>query len=214
MLNATQLFEQRLTTPERHLFSCLSTPAEIQAFLDEITYSREDRNRSPLNVLRDRQAHCLDGAVFAAAALRRLGYPPVIVDMLPEPGLDDDHVLAIYEQNGGLGALAKSNFTGLRSREPVYRSLRELVMSYFEDYFNVDGVKTLRGYTVPLNLETCDHQGWMWSEAPLNELERRLPRLRHFPLLNAAMVANLRALDPRSYQAGLLGARMGELFAP
>ena len=110
----------------------LKTPALIQAFLDETPYSPEERYRCPLSVLRDRKAHCFDGAVFAAAMLRRLGHRPLIVDMLPN-GRDDDHMLALFRVDGHLGALAKSNFSGLRYREPIYRTLRELVLSYFDD---------------------------------------------------------------------------------
>ena len=88
-------FEGYLDQDQRRLFSSLNSPREIQAFLDSIPYSAEDANRCPLSVLRDRQAHCLDGALFAAAALRRIGHPPILIDLLPEPGTDDDHVLAI-----------------------------------------------------------------------------------------------------------------------
>ena len=111
-------------------------------------------------VLRERMANCFDGAVFAAAMLSRLGHPPLILDMLPN-GRDDDHVLAVYKRDGHWGAVAKSNFAGLRFREPVYRTVRELVMSYFEQYYNVDREKTLRAYTRPLNLQVFDKYQWM-----------------------------------------------------
>ena len=140
------------TPAERTALDALHSPFAIQAFLDATPYSPEDRDRCPLNVIRDRVAHCLDGALFAAMALRRLGYPPLLIDLLPEPDIDDDHVLAIFKVNGCWGAVAKSNFVGLRYREPVYRTLRELVMSYFEPFYNVEGVRTLRGYTLPVNL--------------------------------------------------------------
>ena len=97
-------FETYLNEQQLKIFSGLSTPVKIQAFLDEITYSAENANRCPVRVLQDRVAHCLDGALFAVAALRRMGYPPLIVDMLPEPGLDDDHVLAIYRRDGYFGS--------------------------------------------------------------------------------------------------------------
>src|SRR5439155_793750 len=93
---------------------------------------------------RERVAHCYDGALFAAAALRRLGHPPLLVNMYAER--DDEHLLAVFKQAGHWGAVAKSNFVGLRYRDPIYRTLRELVMSSFQDYFNVQGDKTLRGY--------------------------------------------------------------------
>lgn len=109
----------------------LSNPSRIQAFLDELAYSTEPIYRCPLRVLRERTAHCFDGALFAAAALRCLGYPPLIVDLLPN-GRDDDHLLALYRVDGHWGAVAKSNFVGLRFREPIHRTLRELALSYFE----------------------------------------------------------------------------------
>ena len=140
---STDVLDARLTAFEREQLAALDTPRKIQDFLDGVVYEPEYFNRSPLRVLRECRGHCLDGALFAAYTLSRLGDPPLVVDLMQEPGLDDDHVLAIFRRNGRLGALAKSNFTGLRYREPVYASVRELVMSYFEDYFNVNGVRTL-----------------------------------------------------------------------
>lgn len=207
-------FEDYLDPSMRTVWDSLNSPATIQAFLDHIDYRGEERNRSVLNVLRERQAHCLDGGVFAAAALRRLGYPPLIVDLLPEPGTDDDHVLAIFKRHGCYGAVAKSNYSGLRYREPVYRTLRELVMSYFESYFNVAGQKTLRAYARPLNLALYDAMDWMVNDAAVDLVERRLPQLRRFPLVTPAMVAELAPVDQRSYQAGLLGANPDGLYHP
>ncbi|MFH1212857.1 MAG: hypothetical protein V1681_02115, partial [Candidatus Neomarinimicrobiota bacterium] len=152
---AVQEFDKRLTAAELALLDGLDSPLKIQVFLDETPYSTEPIYRSPLSVLRDRKAHCFDGALFAAAALRRLSYPPLILEMLPNKR-DDDHLLALYQKDGFWGAVAKSNFTGLRSREPIHRTLRELILSYFEDFFNIASEKTLRGYTLPLNLTTCD----------------------------------------------------------
>ncbi len=206
--------EDYLSPDQRRLFAGLSSPAAIQAFLDEIPYSTEDANRCPLRVLGDRKAHCYDGAIFAAAALRRLGHPPVVVDMLPEPGTDDDHLLAIFKQNGCFGAVAKSNFVGLRYREPIYRSLRELVLSYFEDYFNVQGLKTLRGYTWPLDLRAFDRLGWEWRDAGVDAIEQRLGRLRRTYLLTPEMAAALSPVDRRSLTAGLFGSDPDGLFKP
>ena len=213
-MDVSRVFEQYLDEEEREIFAGLTTPASIQVFLDSIPYSAEARNRCPQSVLRDRQAHCLDGGLFAAAALRRLGYPPLLVDLLPEPGTDDDHVLAIFQKYGRFGAVAKSNFTGLRFREPVYRSLRELVMSYFEDFFNVDGLKTLRYYTVPLNLESYDELSWMWSDVHLHKIEQHLAGLRRFSLLTGPMAVDLTPVDKLSYQAGTLGVNEAGLFRP
>ena len=131
-----------MSPSERQLLSGLESPAAIQAFLNTIPYSEDHFYRCPLRVLRERKGHCFDGALFAAMALRRIGYPPLILELIPNER-DDDHILALFKQDGCWGAVAQSNFTGLRYREPVYRSLRELVMSYFEDFFNSVGEKTL-----------------------------------------------------------------------
>jgi hypothetical protein len=206
--------EDSLAPSQLDLLSDLSTPIAIQAFLDEVPYSAEDANRCPLRVIQDRQAHCLDGALFAAAALRRLGHPALIVDLLPEPGADDDHVLAIYRLDGCFGAIAKSNFSGLRFREAIHRSLRELALSYFEDFYNIHGDKTLRAYTRPLDLSAFDGLGWEWRDEGANAIERRLARLRPVSLLTPEMAARLSPLDRRSYEAGMLGANPAGLYKP
>ncbi len=198
------------TDKVREAFAGLDTPTRIQVFLDGIPYSAEEVYRCPLQVLRDRQAHCTDGALFAAAALRFLGYPPLIVDLLAER--DDEHLLAVYRKDGHWGAVAKSNFVGLRYREPIYRSLRELVMSYFEDYFNVACEKTLRGYTRPLDLSALDGLNWMTSDEHLEEVIQHLDRMRRFTILTPAMRANLSPVDDRSCQAGMLGVNTAGLY--
>ncbi len=149
-----------LSAGEFRLLRSLSTPHKIQKYLDELAYNKErggETCRSPRRVIRDRTAHCFEGALLAAAALRVQGRPPWILDL--ESVRDDDHVIAIYRDYECWGAIAKSNYSGLRFREPVYRSLRELVMSYFEDYFNLAGEKTLRAYSRPINLSRFDYIG-------------------------------------------------------
>src|SRR5689334_15894242 len=173
----------------------LSTPAAIQAYLDATPYSAEDRYRCPLSVVRDRKAHCFDGAVFAAAMLRRLGHPPRIVDLLPN-ARDDDHMLALFKVDGYLGAVAKSNFSGLRYREPIFRTLRELVLSYFEDYFNSSGEKTLRAYTVSLNLARFDKQNWQTDDATMDTIADALDHIRKVTLITKRMERGLLAVDP------------------
>lgn len=207
-------FKTYLSSAQLELFSRLNSPANIQAFLDDIPYSPENANRCPLSVLQDRQAHCLDGGLFAAAALRQLGYPPLIIDLLPDPGMDDDHVLALYQRDGYWGAVAKSNYVGLRFREAIYRNLRELVLSYFEDYYNINGQKTLRSYTRPLNLKTFDKIGWMWRNEGADAIEQRLGQLKRTPLLNATMVASLSAMDKRSFEAGMVGTDPAGIYQP
>jgi hypothetical protein len=205
---------ERLDEAQRAIFEGLSSPTQIQAYLDRTPYSTEDADRSPLSVMRDGVAHCLDGGLFAAAALRRLGYLPLLVDLLPEPGTDDDHILAIYRHQGCFGALAKSNFAGIRGRAPVYRSLRELALSYFEFYFNSDGQRTLRAYSVPLNLARLDRLNWLWDDAGAAEVEKRLYGLRAIPLLAPPLAAGLTPVDRLTYEAGSLGVNWAGVYKP
>jgi hypothetical protein len=206
------LFKHTFTPDELAVFSTLATPAKIQAFLDGMPYSEEEIYRCPRQVLSDHKAHCFDGALFAAAALRYIGFPPLVLDMLPIPSRDDDHMLALYKTNGYWGAVAKSNFVGLRYREPIYRTLRELVLTYFEDFYNTAGEKTLRAYTVPLNLQVYDRFNWMASDASMMVIAHRLEKLRRYTLLTPSMVAGLAPVDERFYQAGLSGANWDGLY--
>lgn len=205
--------DRSLTPAQRETLGALTSPFEIQAFLDGLLYSDDPFYRCPLRVVQERKAHCFDGAIFAAAMLRRLGDPPLILDMLPNHR-DDDHLLALFKRNGRWGAVAKSNFLGLRFREPVYRSLRELVMSYFEHYFNVEGEKTLRGYTIPLNLKRFDKLNWMIRDEPLDRIAHRLDGIRRFNVLTDAMVTDLSPVDSRTLEAGLKGANQAGLWKP
>ena len=206
--------ESYLTQEETRLISGLTSPVKIQEFLDTTLYAPEERNRSPLQVLRERQAHCLDGGMFAAAALQRLGHPPLLIDLLPESGTDDDHILALFRVGGFWGAVAKSNYVGLRYREPIHRSLRELVMTYFEVFFNVDGLRTLRGYTRPINLKRFERYDWEVQEAGANAVESYLKTLTVTPLLSADQVEALERVDPASYKAGMLVANPAGLYKP
>jgi hypothetical protein len=206
-------FIDALSEAERRQVADLTRPNKIQLFLDELTYSSEEIYRCPLQVLRDGIAHCFDGALFAAAMLRQIGYPPLILDMVPNDR-DDDHILALYKVNNHWGAVAKSNFVGLRFREPIYRNLRELVMSYFEQYYNVAREKTLRAYTLPLNLKTFDKFNWMTSDDHLDRIATKLDQLKRIPLITLAMEASLSLLDKRSYRTGLSGSIEAGLFQP
>lgn len=182
----------------------LDTPEAVQAYLDAIPYNDEPTCRSPRRVLRDRKAHCMEGALFAAAALERLGHPPLLVDMRAER--DDDHILALFRAGDRLGAVAKSNFTGLRYRSPVFRSLRELVMSYFEDYFNSDGELTLRGYTRPIGLGGDRFGQWRTREDDLDDIGDHMDGLAVIRIVTPAQVRRLRRVPPAEMEAGLLGA--------
>ena len=212
-MNFTDALDKMLTRVEQRMMASLTAPSKIQEFLDKLAYSTEDVYRCPRRVLRDRKAHCFDGALFAAAALRRLGHPPLITELVPNDR-DDVHLLALYTRGGHWGAVGKSNFAGLRFREPIHRNLRELALSYFEQYFNLAHEKTLRAYRLPLNLEIFDGSGWMVSDAPLDEIARRLDRKRQIPLITERMSRGLALVDERSYRSGLFGANDAGLYKP
>jgi hypothetical protein len=183
----------------------LDTPSKIQRFLDDIRYNTEDDGetfRSPRRVLRDRTANCIEGAVLAASALRVQGEPPLIMDLIAVH--DEDHVITVFHRRGLWGAIATSKFTGLRYREPVYRTLRELAMSYFEQYFNLGGERTLRGYGRPVNLGRFDRVRWMTTEDDLWPIAEHLERIPHVPLIPSAVGRRLTRLDGRLRAAGLL----------
>jgi hypothetical protein len=205
-------FLSALDPVNREMFASLDSPLKIQAYLDSIPYMGEDLNRSPLRVMQDRQAHCLDGGMFAALALASLGYPPLLVDLLPVPGIDDDHVLAVFRERGLWGAVAKSNFTGLRYRDPVYRTIRELVMSYFEVFYNIDGTKTLRGYTRPLNLSRFERFHWQTDQAGVDRVVDRLYSLKSIPVVPEDSIPLIAKLDKRSYEVAFMGVNMDGLF--
>ncbi len=198
------------TAAELRAMRELDSPPKIQCFLDSISYSADPIYRSPRSVLRDRKAHCFDGSLFAAAALRLIGHPPRIVDM--KAVRDDDHLLAIFKRKGLFGAVAKSNFVGLRFREPIYRSLRELVISYFDSYYNLDYEKTLRSYTVPLDLRRFDRIRWTSSDDQLELIAERLDQIPSFALLDEEMVKELSPVDQRTYNAGMLGSNPDGIY--
>ncbi len=198
------------TPAERAVLRSLSTPARIQAFIDTLAYRTEDQPASPRRVLAERRAHCLDGALLAAAALRRLGHAPAVLGMWAVR--DDGHVVAVFRQGRAWGAIAKSNFTGLRYREPVYRSVRELVMSYFEDYFNLVGERTLRMHTSPLPLARFDRLGWELRDEAVDTVDAALKALPDHHLLTPTQARRLARVDQRSMQAGMIGTVKEGLF--
>jgi len=183
----------------------LKTPAGIQRFLDELPYNLSTTSRSPRRVLRDYTASCLEGGIFAAAALRVIGFPPLIFDL--EADNDTDHVVAIFKVRGYWGAIAKSNFTGCRYREPIYRTLRELALSYFNIYFNLRFERTLRRYSRPVNLARFDHLNWMTSDKPIWFIAEHLCEIPHTRLFPTALAKNLTRVDPRTIRGEMVGHR-------
>jgi hypothetical protein len=192
-----------LTPANVRTLRALKTPKLIQQFIDGLTYQYADTAGSPQRTLRERKGHCLEGALVAAAALRLHGHPPLLMDL--EGVRDDDHVLAIYRERGLWGSIAKSNFAGLRSRKPVYRTLRELAMSYFEHYYNLRGEHTLRAYSRPVNLARLDGKQWMTSEEDVWCVPELLIAARHFPIAPDKVMRALPRLDRRSFEAGMHG---------
>src|SRR5213596_2336498 len=194
---------QGFTSAELRTLRALKSPAGIQRFLDELPYNLSFTARSPQKVLHDRTASCLEGGIFAAAALRVIGFRPLIFDLEAEQ--DTDHVVAIFKRRGHWGAVAKSNFTGCRYREPVYRNLRELAMSYFNVYFNLRGERTLRRYSRPVNLRRFDDRDWMTSEESVWFIPEHLCQISHAPLLTPNQARRLTRVDARTRAAEMLG---------
>ena len=191
------------TSSELRKLRALKTPAGIQRLLDELPYNLSFTARSPQKVLYDRTASCLEGGIFAAAALRVLGFPPLIFDLEAEQ--DTDHVVAVFKVRGHWGAVAKSNFTGCRYREPVYRSLRELAMSYFNIYFNLRGERTLRRYSRPVNLARFDRLHWMTTDKPIWFIAEHLCDIPHISLLTPSMEKRLTRVDRRTVRGEMVG---------
>jgi len=165
-----------------------TTPGSIQDYLDALAYNTTERTLSPCDVVREQMAHCMDGAVFGAAALASLGYPPLLVDLRAIH--DDDHVIAVFRTDGLWGAVAKSNTTLLRFRHPVYRSIRELALSYFAVYFNTDGEMSLHEYSRPFSLRRYGDR--YLEDADVAYIGDDLDTTVHYPILSRRQ---LKALD-------------------
>ena len=197
---------------EKEFLKGFSDPWSIQVFLDSIDYNPNYECRSPRWVIRKRSAHCFEGALFAAAVLDFLGYKPTIVDM--KAYNDDDHVIAVFREDHYWGAVAKSNFTSLRYREPVYRSLRELIMSYFDFFFNLNGEKSLRSYSLPLNLSVFNDRNWATTDEDLEYIGEKIESMLHYPVATPRMISKLYKASETMIKAGLLGSKPEGLFKP
>jgi len=190
----------------------LDSPVKIQEFLDSIPYNSTKRTLSPLLVMKEGMAHCMDDGIFAADALRRLGYPPLIVDLTAEN--DDDHIIAVFREGKCWGAIAKSNTTVLRFREPVYRTLRELAMSYFDLYYNLNGQKTLRSYSRTIDLSKFDDRNWETTDEDLEYIGDHTYTVRHYPLITPSQARKLNDVPKYLYDAGFAGADINGLYKP
>jgi len=206
-------FQSYLPAGLRKTFLSLKTPFAIQEYLDSLTYKGEERDRSPLHVMLDGQSHCLDGGFLAALALWRIGFKPLLIDIVPDPGVDDDHVLALYQIEGRWGALAKTNYINLGFREPVYKNLRELVMTYFEHYASIHQQKVLTSYTRPIDASRYTHLHWAWDEAGANILYyKHFYGRKPIPLITGSMAKRLSPVTDKAYQAEILHTNLKESF--
>ncbi len=194
-----------LTRAEFAVLRRLDSPEKIQTFLFALKQNFEpdgDTCRPVRVILRERNAHCIEGAMLAACALWVHGRQPLLLDMRAEQ--DFDHVVALFRRNGCWGAISKTNGIGLRWRDPVYRTLRELAMSYFHEYYNKRDHKTLRAYSAPLDLRRVDIQTWVAGERNAWLVAERLEALRHFDLLSRAQRKTLIRRDPFERHVGNL----------
>jgi hypothetical protein len=174
-----------LSKSEKNIFSRLTSPTKIQDFLDHFPANFElsgETNFSPTRVLREKRAHCLEGAVFAAAVLAYHGERPYLMDF--QTGYDDeDHVVALFIKNRHWGAISKTNHSVLRFRDAVYSSPRELAMSYVHEYFLWDGRKSLKAFSAPYDLSKFSPEKWVSTKEDLNWLPEAIDKSRHFPIL-------------------------------
>jgi hypothetical protein len=211
-MNALSRFQSHLPPHLKQTLRSIKTPFDAQEYLLSMPYNAEARDRSPLDVMLDGQCHCLDGGFLAALLLWKLGIPPLVLDLRPDPGMDDDHVLALFEIEGRWGAVAKSNYVNLGFREPVYRSPRELVMTYFEHYVQTTQEKTLRGYTRPMDLSKYPDTSWPCDEPAANRLYKQFYKRRTIPLITRSMAKRLSLVTDRNYKAETLDTDMSQVF--
>jgi len=206
------VFESHLPAALRQTIKNIRSPFDVQEYLYSMPYNAESRDRSPLNVMLDQQCHCLDGGFLAALLLSKLGHKPLVLDIVPDPGMDDDHVLALYQLEGRWGAVAKSNFVNLGFREPVYKSLRELVMTYFEHYITPKKEKTLRGYTRPLDLARYPDTSWLYDEPAANRLYKQFYTRKAVPVITTKMAKRLNPVRENTFKAETFGTDMSQVF--
>ena len=194
-----------LTPAEYAVLARLDTPQKIQGFVHSLRQNFEvggETCRPVRMVLRERRAHCIEGAMLAACAFWVHGEPPLLLDMRAVQ--DFDHVVALFRRNGRWGAISKTNGIGLRSRDPVYRTLRELAMSYFHEYTNRRDHKTLREYSLPYDLRRLDPGLWVSGEKNAWKVADELDALRHFKLVNGRHLRAVSRRDPFERRAALL----------
>ncbi len=195
-----------LNEKEIKILKQLNTPKKIQDFLNEMPINFEkngDTCMSPRMVLKENKAHCIEGAMLAATALRLNGEKPLVVDMTASKN-DFDHVICVFQREGMWGCVSKTNHAVLRYREPIYRNIRELILSFFHEYSDDFGKKTLRSYSLPVDLSRFDDLNWMASEEDVWFVPDYLAKIKHFPILNFRQIRGLRKADELEIKAGKL----------
>jgi hypothetical protein len=191
---------------ELEVINKLNTPNKIQDFINSLEINFElgkETCMSPRMVLRGKKAHCMEGALLAAAILRFHGHRPLVIELHTNPK-DDDHAIALFKKDGKWGAITKTNHAVLRYREPIYENIRELVMSYFHEYFDDNGRKNLRSYSRPVDLSIFDKYNWMTAEEDLWYIDDYLSKVQHKNILTKSQVAKLRKADKIEIDSGKL----------
>lgn len=186
------------------ILKSLSDPKKIQAFLNSMPMNFEkdgDTCFSPMTVLDKKVCHCIEGATLAALALRVNDQPPLLLDLMASK-TDFDHVVAVFKRYGKWGAISKTNHVFLRYREPIYSSIRELAMSYFHEYFDTTGRKSLRSFSAPINLKRFDHLDWMTTEEEIFYIPEYLADVKHSPILNRKQIMYLQKADRMEDKVG------------
>lgn len=189
---------------ELALFKRLNTPAKVQDFINTIPFNFEtdgvDTIKSPLRVLRENNAHCIEGAILSSYILSLHKYKSYLVHLQTTDD-DQDHVVTVFKQNGLWGAISKTNHSVLRYRNPVYKNIRELVMSYFHEYFLDSGDKTLRKYSDPLDLNIFE-KGWEVADFDLWDIDDELDNIKHYKIAPEKVLNTLRKADNIEREAG------------
>lgn len=196
----------QLSDKQVKLYRRLTTPAKVQDFLDTLNVNFEERGEtcmSPLRVLQTGKAHCMEGAMLAASILRYHGYQPLAMDLRAQDP-DVDHIVTPFKLGARWGAISKTNHAVLRYREPVYKNLRELALSYFHEYFDDRGRKNLREYSVPVSLSRFDSIDWETSEKDLWEIPQYLDDAKHIWIIKPRQAKHLRRAHPLEIAAGKL----------
>ena len=194
------------TKEEKRLFSKLNSPNKIQNYVNSLPFNFEkkgDTCMSPRKVIETKMAHCMEGALFAAAVLEFHGHKPLVLDLrsVKKP-FDYDHVIAVFKKYECFGSISKTNHAVLRYREPIYKSVRELVMSFFHEYYLENGDKTLREYSGLFDLSYFDNINWRTSEKDLFDVPEFLDKIKHYQILSSKQIKNLRKADSIEIRAG------------